>query len=265
MDKINQQATNEVRELLGELVVSPVSSDVNATITKLEETLTNLGIENEEKIKNFHNSISVDIIKLSNKLESEWQLNELNNNIQGCESTCKTIKQKVVSLNENILSIKENCQRNVEDINKTLQCVKKSENDLPDKIGQCIKETIRTVSDKTDSLSSDMEKLKTDISNISTKINEIRDIVHPYPEQLSNSENKFLEQIQHLSHDNDERYSEVKDNINDLRTLLKDIQHDNKTNIQLMNKSYKLSFFTLLILIINSFGIIGLFLIYFLK
>ena len=67
MNNINTQAKNEVRELLGELVVSPVTSDVKGIIQRSEESLSTLSVKQNNKIL----GLSTLLITIKKKIMSE--------------------------------------------------------------------------------------------------------------------------------------------------------------------------------------------------
>lgn len=114
MNNINTQAKNEVRELLEELVVSPVASKVKGIMSSIENSLTKLS--EEEKNKNL--GLTSLITRESNKLSKDLNnLDGVSDNIGRLEQDLKLIKNKTDLLDAISSDVKENYQKISEIIN----------------------------------------------------------------------------------------------------------------------------------------------------
>lgn len=114
MNNINTQAKNEVRELLEELVVSPVASNVKGIMSSIENSLTKLS--EEEKKKNL--GLTSLITRESNKLSKDLNnLDGVSDNIGRLEQDLKLIKNKTDLLDAISSDVKENYQKISEIIN----------------------------------------------------------------------------------------------------------------------------------------------------
>lgn len=114
MNNINTQAKNEVRELLGELVVSPVASDVKRIMSSIEDSLSKFRDEEQTKIVGLKSLITRESNKLSKELN---KIDEVSNNLGGLEQTLKLIKNKTDLLDAISSDVKENYQKISEIIN----------------------------------------------------------------------------------------------------------------------------------------------------
>lgn len=109
MNNINTQAKNEVGELLKDLVVSPVTSDVKESISRIEDSLSKLSKEHQKNI----GLSNLNTLK-SKKLLEELQikLDEVSTNIGGLEQALlKPIKNKTELIDEMLSVVKENNQK----------------------------------------------------------------------------------------------------------------------------------------------------------
>ena len=96
MNSIDDQAKNEVRELLQDLVVSPVSKELGEEITKLSESLSEL-----QKVPGkFTELIGLIVSKSKSISEKLERIDEISVNINSCEKICKDIKGKTNKLDD---------------------------------------------------------------------------------------------------------------------------------------------------------------------
>lgn len=114
MNNINTQATNEVRELLEELVVSPVASKVKGIMSSIENSLTKLSEEEQKKNLGLTSLITRESNKLSKDLNN---LDGVSDNIGRLEQDLKLIKNKTDLLDAISSDVKENYQKISEIIN----------------------------------------------------------------------------------------------------------------------------------------------------
>lgn len=96
MNSIDDQAKNEVRDLLKDLVVSPVSEELGDKITKLEESLSEL-IKMPNKLNGLKGIIEIKTDNITEKLET---LDIVSENINSCEKICKDIKVKANKMDD---------------------------------------------------------------------------------------------------------------------------------------------------------------------
>lgn len=146
MNNINTQAKNEVRDLLAELVVSPVASDVKSLISGIENSLSNLREEDNKNNQGLKGLITRELNTLSKVLN---KFDEVSDNIGGLEQTLKLIKYKTDLLDAISSDVKENYQKISEIINNI----------------ESLKELLSAVSGNLASLSKELEDKAEDYNN----------------------------------------------------------------------------------------------------
>lgn len=182
MNNINTEAKNEVRELLGELVVSPVTSDVKSIISSIETSLSQLSEEQKNKILGLSTLITSVKKKMSEEITNKFD--ELSGNLGGLEQNSKSIKTKTEELNKKLSEIEENYQKICEIIND-IEYLK----ELLNKVGDNLSNEIPMHFER---FSQNIAEEKTTLDNLNKKIDDstqhviyIENLCHSIPSDIS--------------------------------------------------------------------------------
>lgn len=188
MNEINQQAKDDVRKLLDELVVSPVSTDIERVVEKLDNLLSNFSTENENKINSLKRSIGVILPRLRESLDV------LNGNIQSCEEDCKIIKRKAENANEEISVINKDIQK--------LQALKEDINKIDGNIQRTYDYLNKIISGRIKSIEKNLVHFEIIKKNTEISVHSIQKIEKELPlkiEELSKQYSEFRASIKDLS------------------------------------------------------------------
>lgn len=129
MNNINTEAKNEVRELLGELVVSPVTSDVKSKISNIEESLYTLNEEQNKGVIGLKTLITREKKKMAEEI-----INKIDGVSDRLEDNSKLIKRKTDLLEKIQSESKENYQTVRDTINNIESLIGKVGGSLSDAI-----------------------------------------------------------------------------------------------------------------------------------
>lgn len=132
MNNISTEAKNEVRELLGDLVVYPVTSDVKKTISDIEKLLSTYSGEQNKEIIRLKSLITLEKNNITKEIANK--LDDVSGNIGGLEKTSKLIKSKTESLDTKLSEVKENSLKTVVKINDIEPLIGKVNDSLSDAI-----------------------------------------------------------------------------------------------------------------------------------
>lgn len=188
MNEINQQAKDDVRGLLYELVVSPVSTDIKRVVEELDNLLSNFSTENENKIKSLKSSIGLKLTRLRESLDV------LNGNIQSCEEDCKIIKLKAEKANEGITVINKDIQK--------LQALKEDINKIDVNIQRTYDYLNKIISGRIKSIEKNLVHFEIIKKNTEISVHSIQKIEKELPlkiEELSKQYSEFRASIKDLS------------------------------------------------------------------
>ena len=183
MNSINDQAKNEVQELLQDLVVSPVSKELGKEITKLSESLSKLQ-DVPNKFYELRGFIENRTEKISDKLDN---LDELSNIIISCEGICRKIKAKTDKLDEFQSKVIEPLSILTESINE-LKAIKEPILNIEKEIDAKFKEVSNDIN-ACQSLCKEINKTLSD---------EIRTLCNGISISLDNKNSELSKDLKHL-------------------------------------------------------------------
>ena len=262
---INNQAKDEVRGLLNELVVTPVSSDLGEKLKELKENISKLSSAIDEI-----STLQGQIVQLRSYTQTiNDSLNEVAESVSGCETNSNVIKQKTKDINikfdgvdkklQEVADSVSDCQTNCNEIkqktkevdeklvraDKTLQVV-------ADNVSGCqtncneIKQKTKEVDERISRVTEELLKLN-DISkvleSVDIKIDQLSLLLNSN-EKFNLIEKKLSTQIQNASQGMDNRFHEKSQEISEYHIR--------------QYKLNKVSFLLIIIIsLINLLGLIG--------
>ena len=269
MNNIDDKAKDEVRELLNELVVSPISGGFDEKIAKVTESLLELEkVSNEFKringlIENKSRSLSKDFYGLFNPVQSTIDAIELN---------CKNIKEKTGKLDDIQLKVIESLSIIKESINETkaikeaIQNEEKTLSKVDDKL-QDVSSQIKACQTVCEEMKQQLlEKVETcciELNGANGKLDELRATLSNFTEQVGNIEKDMPKQLQGITQNIDNSVRTLNDSLGSISTSLEKKNSEVSKEHERQFKQNRNSFLIIIVLsAINMLGLIGLILIH---
>ena len=261
-NNIDDKAKDEVRELLNELVVSPISGEFDEKIAKVTESLLKL-----EKVSNEFNIIESLIRNESSKLSNfHVKLDEVSSTIGAIELNCKNIKEKAgkfddiqLKVNESLSVIKDSINETkaikeaIQNEEKTLSKVDNKLQDVSSQIKAC-----QTVCEEMKQQL--LEKVQTcciEINGANGKLDELRATLSIFVEQVGNIEKDMSKQLQGITQNIDYRVRTLNDSLGSISTSLEKKNSEVSEEHKRQFKHNKYLFLIVIVLsVINMLGLI---------
>ncbi len=266
MNNIENQAKDEVRELLKDLVVSPVSSDLKNKITEVTESLSEL--QNELKELNvIKGLISGKVDNLGNAFNGN--LSSIQSSVDACENYCKKIKPKTEKLDDIQSKVIESLSRLTEAINEFKTIKERIPEDFAvrfeklssdicncqsvfDGVKKQLFDTISTCSSDLNLANGKLDEMKTTLSDSNERIgyidNNITNQMHSFLQNIDNKSHSLIESIDDISISIEKKKFEISE----------EQEHQYKQN--------KIMILSILVLsVINLVGLLGLIIFHFIR
>ena len=227
---INNQAKDEVRGLLNELVVTPVSSDFGEKLKELKENISKLSSVIDEI-----STLQGQIVQLRSYTQTiNDSLNEVAESVSGCETNSNVIKQKTKDINIKFDGVDKKLQEvadSVSDCQTNCNEIKQKTKEVDERISRVTEELL-----KLNDISKVLESVDIKIDQLSLLLNS--------NEKFNLIEKKLSTQIQNASQGMDNRFHEKSQEISEYHIR--------------QYKLNKVSFLLIIIIsLINLLGLIG--------
>lgn len=269
MNNIDDKAKDEVRELLNELVVSPISGEFDEKIAKVTNSLLKL-----EKVSNEFMVIKGLIEYKSTRLSADFcaKLENVSSTIGAIELNCKNIKEKTGKLDDIQLKVIESLSVIKDSINETkaikevIQNEEKTLSKVDDKL-QDVSSQIKACQTVCEEMKQQLlEKVQTcciEINGANGKLDELRVTFSNFAEQVGNIEKDMPKQLQGITQNIDNRVRTLNDSLDSISTSLEKKNSEVSEEHKRQFKHNKYLFLLVIVLsVINMLGLIGLILIH---
>lgn len=250
MNKIETQAKNEVHELLEELVVLPVTSDVKDKISSVESSLSK---QFGNQTKEIRGQIGV-VISSEKKMSEEFteKINEFSESIEGLGLALKPIR-KIESLDNNLSEIKEHylkideINNNIKDLN---ECLGKVRDILSGEISKELEEVNRKIAKEAIIL----ENLNQELHNAQQRVINIEELCHTIPQTVNTCQTEIIANINNSASC---VKADVKSVLSELYDCKSNVLHV-KSELANLRKKTRLFCIMLVLSIINSIGLFSI-------
>lgn len=264
MNSIENQTKDEVRELLKDLVVSPVSIDLNNKITEVTESLSEL-----QKRLNELNDIKCLINRKTDKLGNSFdvKLSNIQSGIDACEDYCKKIKQKTDKLDDIQLKVIEPLSKITEAINEFKTIKDRIPEDFAvklDKVSSDISICQSVCDDVNKQLFGAINSCSSELNEANGKLDEMKTTLSNSIVRIDNIENNITNQMQSFLQNIDNKAHSLIESIGDISVSIEKKRFEISKEQEHQFKQNKIIILSILILsVINMVGLLGLIIFHF--
>ena len=239
---INNQAKDEVRGLLNELVVTPVSSDFGEKLKELKENISKLSSAIDEI-----STLQGQIVQLRSYTQTiNDSLNEVAESVSGCETNSNVIKQKTKDINIKFDGVDKKLQEvadSVSDCQTNCNEIKQKTKEVDEKLVRADK-TLQVVADNVSGCQTNCNEIKQKTKEVDEKLVRADKTLQVVADNVSGCQTNCNE-IKQKTKEVDERISRVTEELlklNDISKVLEsvDIKIDQLSLLLNSNEKFNL-------------------------
>ena len=282
MESIDNQAKNEVHELLSELVVTPISKISNEFDKKVSNSLEELYSKLEDNSKSvtalkgnvdkIRKSVGEDLKDdFEDKVDSiTLSMRNLSGELGKIQKSIEAINvdelkydllEAAEQLGNNITSTSEQIQQKSQEIDDKVKAITLSMGNLSDKLDKIPNQIIESFKSKYDEVIQKTDNIQESIKAIN--VEELKKDLLEVVEQLGNKITSTSEQIQQKSQEIEDKVNTIMISIENINKLAEGINNNSiaaskdQTNLRRQNIAL------IILSVINLFGLIGVMIMYF--
>lgn len=282
MESIDNQAKNEVHELLSELVVTPISKISNEFDKKVSNSLEELYSKLEDNSKSvtalkgnvdkIRKSVGEDLKDdFEDKVDSiTLSMRNLSGELGKIQKSIEAINvdelkydllEAAEQLGNNITSTSEQIQQKSQEIDDKVKAITLSMGNLSDKLDKIPNQIIESFKSKYDEVIQKTDKIQESIKAIN--VEELKKDLLEVGGQLGNNITSMSGQIEQKSQEIEDKVNTLMISLENINNLAEGINNNSITASKDQTNLRKQNIALIILSVINLFGLIGVMIMYF--